>query len=481
MMNNAPTFRIAACDAFISEAYTRMPFRYGNACLTAAPILHVRVRIVSSTGEEAVGIAADCLPPLWFDKDPKKDYRRNVDDQLTAFQTAREIYLLLGGNLNTARDLWEASYSRILDEAQASGINALTASFGGSFFERAIVDAVCRLKSVSLYDGLSKNLLGLETAKDLPEDPPKQLWCRHTIGLADPITAREIPDEERLSDGLPQALEEDIEFYGLRYFKVKVCGDHEQDLSRLTRMSALFAQRCPNGYTVTLDGNEQYKDLHNLEKLLDAIQSQPYGKEFFDAILFIEQPLHRDLALHDTAASGIVNLSEVKPIIIDESDDRLDAFSQATALGYSGVSHKNCKGIFKSLVNRQLINDLNREVDEPRYFQSGEDLANVAVIPLQEDLASIVALGVDHVERNGHHYYHGLDHLPEREAENALATHGDLYEAREGSVFLRVVDGRIDVGSVIDAIGYGYSCKISIEERTPIDKWSFDRLDIDRT
>ncbi len=479
MKSAAPTFSLNACEAVIQEVHTRMPFRYGSACLTAAPILHVRVHIEGGSGKKAVGLAADCLPPLWFDKDPNKDFRRNVEDQLTAFQNAKEIYLVLGGTPQTAHDLWEAAFPRILDEAVSSGINALTAAFGGSFFERAVIDALCRLEGVTFFDALRKDLLGFDTSTDLVKKPASRVWCRHTVGLGDPITKGEIPAQERLNDGLPQALEEDIEFYGLRYFKVKVSGHHDRDVDRLSRMAALFAQRCHHGYFVTLDGNEQYRDLGEIGKLLEDLRSRPYGREFFDAILFIEQPLHRDVALAKSAAAGVEELAKLKPVIIDESDDQLDSFARAVEIGYQGVSHKNCKGVFKSLKNRALVKRLNAGREKATYFQTGEDLANVAVIPLQEDLTSLAALGIEHAERNGHHYYHGLDHLPPEESQSALAAHSDLYEDSEGSVFLRIVDGAIDIGSVVNAVGYGYACDIAFDQRTPVESWSFDRLNVE--
>ncbi len=477
MKSSAPKIQVAACEASINEAHTRMPFRYGNACLTKAPILHVSVQIEGPGGEQALGMAADCLPPLWFDKDTSKNYRRNVDDQLTAFRQAREIYLLLGRTGQTVYELWQAAFPRVIDEAHAAGINALTASFGSSFLERAVIDAVCRLRGVSFFDALRKDVLGLKTSKIVPPKPETSLWCRHTIGLGDPITVGEIPPDERLNDNLPQALEEDIEFYGLRYFKIKISGEHDHDLERLTRMAALFSQRCSNGYHVTIDGNEQYRDLEQLEKLLEDLKSRPYGQEFFDSVLFVEQPLHRDIALKERAAKGVKRLSEMKAVIIDESDDRLDSFQQSVELGYQGVSHKNCKGVFKSLLNRDRIQKLNAECGEEKYFQSGEDLANVAVVPVQEDFAALAALGITHCERNGHHYYHGLDYLPSKEAESALAIHSDLYEEREGSVFLRVVDGSVEIGSVVDALGFGYASEIDFAGRIPIDSWSFDAFE----
>ena len=47
---------------------------------------------------------------------------------------------------------------------------------------------------------------------------------------------------------------------------------------------------------------------------------------------------------------------------------------------------------------------------------------------MQGDIAtSQVEHQVFHVERNGHHYFRGLDHLPSEVAAEALAAHPDLY------------------------------------------------------
>ena len=472
----APRFQLVSCNAALSEIRARIPFRYGNACLTAAPLLLAHVRIADEDGNTASGLAADCLPPLWFDKNPNKSYRQNVADQITAYRKAKEIYLLLGDKLQTAASLWSEAYPRVLEEADASDLNALTASFGSSFFERAVIDALCRLRGVGFFAALKSNLLGIDTAAILPDRPLDVVACRHTIGLADPLTEGEIPPDEVLDDGLPQALETDIEFYGLRYFKVKVSGDTGADVERLSRIAALLNQRCREGYHISLDGNEQYTSVDELRRLLESLKSRPYGNEFYDRILFIEQPLRRDLALDPAVSRGIEALSAEKPVTIDESDDRPGSFENAIALGYRGTSHKNCKGIFRSLLNRQRIVELNRERGENVYFQTAEDLANVSVVPLQEDLASICALGIDHAERNGHHYFRGLDHLPREEAEGALAAHSDLYEARQDSVFLRVVDGVIVCTSINEAVGYGYACDIHFGERTPIDEWRYEML-----
>ena len=89
-------------------------------------------------------------------------------------------------------------------------------------------------------------------------------------------------------------------------------------------------------------------------------------------------------------------------------------------------------------------------------FQSGEDLTNLPVLALQQDLCTAAALGLAHVERNGHHYFHGLDHLAPAVQAAALAAHPDLYRPLGGGAALRIEDGRLRFGSVLAARGYGH-------------------------
>jgi hypothetical protein len=152
---------------------------------------------------------------------------------------------------------------------------------------------------------------------------------------------------------------------------------------------------------------------------------------------------------------GLRELSKLCPVIIDESDDRLDAFKTAVVRGYRGVSTKNCKGVMKSFLNRSLIGKWNpgRPKSE-ELFMTAEDLTNVPVVPLQQDLATVRALGIPHVERNGYHYVRGLAHCSSWERGMALHHHPGLYTERGNEVFVRIVGGYIRVDS-LRAPGYG--------------------------
>jgi hypothetical protein len=160
------------------------------------------------------------------------------------------------------------------------------------------------------------------------------------------------------------------------------------------------------------------------------------------SVLFIEQPVKRQKAL----ASKVEGID--KPVIIDESDDALDAFPRARALGYRGVSSKTCKGLYKSLVNRARCAAWGEG-----YFMSGEDLTIQPGLALQQDLALVSLLGLTHVERNGHHYVNGMAALPQAEQDAFLAAHADLYERSHGAVRVRIEDGALAIGS-LDCAGY---------------------------
>ena len=274
---------------------------------------------------------------------------------------------------------------------------------------------------------LHEELRGVSVSQAVPEQPAEFAAVRHTVGMADPIRSNEIPVEEHLDDGLPQALEEYIE-QGIRYLKVKLGGVLDSDLERLRQITGVLAG--DRKFFVSLDGNEQYEHPDELLELLQEMRADHRLRGLYEAVIYIEQPIDRSRALEKDLAGGIRTLARLKPVVIDESDDALDSFSRAVEIGYTGVSAKNCKGLVKAIANRALALKFSDDTGA-RYFMTAEDLMNLPVVPLQQDLAQVAALGIDHVERNGHHYVRGLDHLSEGERIGCEQVHAGLY-CREG-------------------------------------------------
>src|SRR5262249_51543979 len=153
--------------------------------------------------------------------------------------------------------------------------------------------------------------------------------------------------------------------------------------------------------------------------------------------------------LDPTAVGGLLEWKERPPIIIDESDGDMDSLPRALELGYAGTSHKNCKGVFKSVANYCLLRQRHREQPGRPTILSGEDLVNIGPVALLQDLAVCAALGLASVERNGHHYFAGLSMFPVAVQKQVLQAHGDLYHAApQGWPALRIKDGTIIVDSL---------------------------------
>jgi len=336
--------------------------------------------------------------------------------------------------------------------AQQRGFNPLLASYGPALVDRAVLDALCRAKDISFYDAVRHNAAGIGGAR--PEfdglsieafiaslTPADSIEARHTVGLVDAITAADL--QERVHDGLPETLEEVVQAYGHRYFKLKVGGDIAADLARLSSIASVL-DRADAPYFVSLDGNEQYADADGIAQLMARVREAPALERLYASILFVEQPIARKHALDVDLATAPIG----KPVIVDESDGELDTFVQARARGYAGVSSKTCKGFYKSILNAARCASWNAQQQGVRYFMSAEDLTTQAGLSVQQDLALVNLLGITHVERNGHHYVDGMAALPEAEQQAFFDAHGDVYERSHGAVRLRIAGGRIALGSL---------------------------------
>jgi len=447
-----PRFRVLSFRQYERDVRFRMPFRFGVVTLTAAPQAFLRARIRLDDGRESEGAAAEMLAPKWFDKNPALTNEQNFDQLRLSLALAREAYT--AREADTAFGHWLAIYRPQIERGAGRGLNSLTACFGPALVDRALLDALCRASDVSFYEAIRRNmpgivapasdtdLAGLDVSAFLTAlRPARDIAARHTVGLVDPISAADV--SERVNDGLPEALEEVVARYDHRWFKLKVAGDARADVERLAAIARVLDKEA-EPYYATLDGNEQYHDTGGVLDLWRRMKADPRLRRLAQSVAFIEQPIARNAALSEDVSA----LAAEKPVIIDESDDSLDAFPRARALGYTGVSSKSCKGLYKSLLNRARCTVWNRAAGSERYFMSGEDLTVQAGLALQQDLALASILGLSHVERNGHHYVNGMTGLTEAEQAAFLAAHPDLYEQSHGATRVRITRGMLAIGSL---------------------------------
>jgi len=460
-MTDILKIRLLEADAFERPVTLRLPFRFGAATLRQARQAFLRVQIEDGSGRSATGMAAELMVPKWFDKSPELSNDDNADQLRRSLILACEAVKAAG--LGSAFGLHSAVEQAHHRRAAAENLNGLIASFGLALVNRAILDAVCRLRGVTVTQAINANLVGIDASTapdlagfDLPDflaglKPARSIAARHTVGLVDAITETDLVPADRLDDGLPESFEAAIDAYGLTFFKIKVSGDLDADIERLSRIAALIDGKVPH-YSLTLDGNEQFSSAEAVAELLARIKSAPKLQKFGQAILFIEQPIARSHAFE----KPVTALADFKPVEIDESDASVGAFVTARGLGYTGISSKSCKGFYRSLLNRARVAKWSAEDGRP-YFMSAEDLTTQGGLAVQQDLALAALIGMTHIERNGHHYVDGMAGAPGAEQQAFVAAHPDLYGMSSGRARLKISGGQIALGSVIDAVGLGSS------------------------
>jgi hypothetical protein len=219
-------------------------------------------------------------------------------------------------------------------------------------------------------------------------------------------------------------------------------------------------------WAVTLDGNEHFRSFGEFRGFWEELRGRPGLENFFARLLFVEQPLHRDVALLPALEGELRGWPDHPPLIIDESDGDLSSLPEALRLGYAGTSHKNCKGVLKGLAHACLLEKLRRQRAGTRFILSGEDLVNIGPVALLQDLAVCATLGIHSVERNGHHYFAGLSPFPEKVREDVLRAHGDLYRrTAAGWPALRIEDGTVSARSVTEA-PFGAGFVLDVEQFT---------------
>jgi hypothetical protein len=471
-------------DVFLLDLRTRLPFKYGIATMTRTPHAFVRVQL-DVDGQPATGIAADHLPPKWFTKDPAKPIDEEIGEMLTVI--AHAVELSAGLRAASPFEAWCRLNEKQAESGRGEQLPPLLTQFGTSLVERAMIEAVCRCSGQPFPRLLRTNQLGirlgeihpalegLTPADLLPEHPATRVLARHTVGLVDPLVDADVAPADRLDDGLPQSLAACIQTYGLRHFKIKLSGAIESDIERLRQVAEVIETHAPPGFAFSLDGNEQFRTLADFRAFWDALGRRAELRQFFTHLLFVEQPFHRDVALRPDAVGEIADWPERPPLIIDESDGEIESLPQALRLGYAGTSHKNCKGVFKGILNACLLEQRRRLHPDRPVILSGEDLANIGPVALLQDLTVCAALGITSVERNGHHYFAGLSMFPEEVQQQVLRAHGDLYRpSRDGWPTLAIRDGELSIQSLLSA-PFGVGFPLRVEQFSSLRAWRRDQ------
>ena len=349
---------------------------------------------------------------------------------------------------------------------ERSVIDAVCRSVGGTFGDLIVSGVLCDDRQISLTLDSGRTVTAHVWAHDKRSS---SIAVRHTIGMAD-----EIWDANVSSMGT--ALQTHIRSSKLRYFKIKIGNRGREDVDRIVQIAKCIEAEVGGQYAATVDGNEQFACFTDFLELYAQLQATPSLGKFCNNVVAIEQPISRRHGLDPSQLVGLAEFTSQTPVIIDESDEKWSSFAQAVEYGYTGTSSKSCKGVFKALLNRQIVEDKN-QAGANKFIMTGEDLCCIGPVSLHADLSLVSFMGLQHVERNGHQYFRGLDYLPIDCYADVFRQHDDLYTENDGIPCLRIQDGAISLDSInCHAFGCGiippWDCFV------PSDDWDFTALGI---
>ena len=362
IVKSRPTdIRIVEVSHAFEDFKYRAPYQFGGRTVDDVTLLNVDCRVRTGGGREARGFGSMPLGNAWAF--PAASYDVGLGAMKALAEALRQI----------TADCDESGHpvdlARVLDPQYFRAAEALSSSRSlpspmpplatlvvASAFDAALHDAYGKAFGVSSYATYGPKYMGRDLSHDLgapfkgeyldryvPARPKPTMPVFHSVGASDPLEPSDV--KTRLSDGLPNTLEEWIQRDGLIRFKIKLNGGNmAADLDRVIRTDRIVNRVLP-GRKVTdwkylLDFNEGCPNVAYLLEFMRKVQeATPSG---FKRILYIEQPTGRDLK--KDRANVMHEASKLCPIVADESLTDLESLLLAREMGYTGVALKACKG-----------------------------------------------------------------------------------------------------------------------------------------
>ena len=256
-----------------------------------------------------------------------------------------------------------------------------------------------------------------------------QLQVQHVVGLADPLTPAEVDPQRLPPAGLPADLQSWIRRDRVSVFKLKAAGRNPaEDAERLAAVYQVARRTLAAvGLAVlprlSCDPNEGYGDSAGVVELLERL-ARDYPA-VFAALDYLEQPTPRDLALYRFT---LEEATRHKPIVVDESLDRLEHLHLLRPLGWSGLAVKTCKGHTHSLLAYCWARRHNLYIVLQDLTNPGRALVHSA------NLASYLIMANNYLECNSRQYMPSA--VPEEQA-----AYPHYFRVAEGAVHLPSLSG----------------------------------------
>jgi L-alanine-DL-glutamate epimerase-like enolase superfamily enzyme len=241
------------------------------------------------------------------------------------------------------------------DLGLSSAMPYLASLVSASPVDAALHDAFGKAAGINSYNGYGRSCMEHDLSRylgkrfrgaylsDFLRPMPPAVDAFHLVGGLDKLTESQVADDDP-KDGLPVSLDQWVRYEHLHCLKVKLRGrDLDWDIQRVLEVARVardeHARLGLRGLWLSLDTNEQCEAPDYIVEMLGKTRERDAAA--YDAVLYVEQPCHRDLRAFPLNVSRIAAL---KPVIIDESLMSLEDLDLAAELGYTGAALKTCKG-----------------------------------------------------------------------------------------------------------------------------------------
>ncbi len=429
--------RIKSMEVYVENLIARTPLKFGAVVMDECPFCQVKATVENKGGKAAEGWGGIFLSDVWAWPVPELSH----EDKVAAMEEVTRRYAALAAEypdfahpIDIFFDL-EKDLARINEQVCAERNLEPAQPFLGALVcaspvDAALHDAFGNVNGIDSYCGYGPDFmgdlskyLGPEFAGKYAQDYIRPAYLPeipifHLVGGLDKLTRAE-KEETDPDDGRPVSLDEWIAQDGVYCLKVKLRGnDLDWDVERTLAVHRVGRQELPKmGITqlhLTADTNEQCDSPEYIIEMLHKIREQ--STDCFDSILYIEQPTERDLA---ASRHDMRQLSELKPVLVDESLTDLDSFDLAMELGWSGVALKTCKGHSTDMVMAAKA----RELGIPYALQdlTNPSLALIHSVGMAARLHTIMG-----VEANSRQFF------PDATTPAEQRVHGGIFTVRRG-------------------------------------------------
>lgn len=363
--------RVIKLEPYFKSDRFRTPLKFGKVIMEESTSLIVKATVENRKGNIAEGYGSMPLADKWAFPDPSIPSEKKLEAmKLIGERSCKLVEERWGSKYAHPIDIMLSLKSDILRIAKdvdrevglKIGMPILGVLVSTSPIDAALHDSFGRVNGICSYDGygprymehdlsfyLGEEFRGRYISDYIRRDYSEKLPIFHLVGALDKLTKDEV-DASDPRDGLPVSLEEWIERDGVFCLKVKLSGvDIDWDVKRTKAVAEIAHQTLKNmgidRFYLSADANEMNRDPDaTLEYLRKLRKASPLA---FDRLLYLEQPIERDLAHR---MFSMKKVAEIKPVLADESIVDFKSFELALKLGWSGIAIKTCKWHSSSLI-----------------------------------------------------------------------------------------------------------------------------------